>query len=250
MLLQDLVKPSEYLDRYPAAFEPLKSQFDLSAVQELFSSVDFIGISSYASNTPGFTIEKLESATYQFSEEVKSFGVDIPDLIFNQGKQLFWMEYGVGGGVAQDGQTKATTAEETASTPFFGVFGQYSRDNDPWALYNQNEVNGPRSYLHYFYNSTIDYLNSGGKGSSSCPNCQFRADGVFLWNDATWDIQAIYPESTSSEGSYRDNFLVDLINSHNRAVAGSQSESTPASSTAGRRLLSAYGQRKSMYAHA
>lgn len=45
---------------------------------------DFIGISSYASLTPNFTIEKLESATEQFVTEVSSFGVDIPDLIFKQ----------------------------------------------------------------------------------------------------------------------------------------------------------------------
>ena len=82
--MQDLVDPSQYLSLYPAAFAPLKSQFDLSSIQQLFSSVDFIGISAYASNSPNFTISQLESATYQFATEIESFGVDIPDLIFNQ----------------------------------------------------------------------------------------------------------------------------------------------------------------------
>lgn len=76
--------PSQYLADYPAAFAPLKGDFDLNAIQQLYSDIDFIGISSYASNTPDFSIDKLESATYQFSTEIASFGVDIPDLIFNQ----------------------------------------------------------------------------------------------------------------------------------------------------------------------
>ena len=84
MGLQDLVDPSQYLALYPAAFEPLKPQFDLESIQDLYHSIDFIGISSYASSTPNFTIDKLESATFQFAHEIESFGVDIPDLIFNQ----------------------------------------------------------------------------------------------------------------------------------------------------------------------
>ena len=75
------------------------------------------------------------------------------------------------------------------------------------------------------------------KGSASCPGCQYRTDGVFLWNDATWDIQAIYPESTSSEGSFKDEYLVSLIEAHNKAVANSASSATTQTETAGRRLL-------------
>ena len=37
----------------------------------------------------------------------------------------------------------------------------------------------------------------------NCPGCQYRVDGIFIWNDASWDIQAIYPESTTGEGSYK-----------------------------------------------
>ena len=37
----------------------------------------------------------------------------------------------------------------------------------------------------------------------SCPGCQYRVDGIFIWNDASWDVQAIYPESTTGEGSYK-----------------------------------------------
>ncbi len=37
----------------------------------------------------------------------------------------------------------------------------------------------------------------------SCPGCEYRVDGIFIWNDASWDVQAIYPESTTGEGSYK-----------------------------------------------
>lgn len=82
--VQDLVDPSQYLTLYPAAFAPLKPQFDLEAIQDLFNAVDFIGISSYPSLTPNFELSQIESATYQFVEEISSFGVDIVDLIFNK----------------------------------------------------------------------------------------------------------------------------------------------------------------------
>ena len=76
--------PSQYLSLYPAAFAPLKPEFDLEAIQTIFNDVDFIGISSYPSLTPNFTISQIESATYQFVTEIASFGVDIVDLIFNK----------------------------------------------------------------------------------------------------------------------------------------------------------------------
>ncbi len=56
---------------------------------------------------------------------------------------------------------------------------------------------------------------------TSCSMC-LQVDGVFIWNDASWDVQAVYPESTTSEGSYRDTYLVNLFNQHNaRAIGGS-----------------------------
>jgi hypothetical protein len=39
---------------------------------------------------------------------------------------LILSEYGVGGGIAQNGTVPATTADEAASLPFFGVFGSYN----------------------------------------------------------------------------------------------------------------------------
>ena len=93
--MQDLVDTSQYLSLYPAAFAQYEATtyvFDNEAIQSLYSAVDFIGISSYTSLSPSFTINQIEGATYQYAQEITSFGVDLSDLIFNQVRRLvgFW----------------------------------------------------------------------------------------------------------------------------------------------------------------
>ena len=78
-----------------------------------------------------------------------------------QGKELWWNEYGVGGGASQDGNTPATTAEQAAATPFFGVFGGYVKARDPW------QTPQVKDYNHYFYRQTLAYLDSRGVSPSS-----------------------------------------------------------------------------------
>jgi len=162
-VLQDMIDPSKYVDQFPGAFEAVKSQFDIPAITALYDASDFIGISNYPS-FPGaeFKVKDLESATWQFAFEAKFFGVDVKDLIFNKGKKLYWNEYGVGGGVTQDGKNKATTAAAAAATPFFGVTGRYSRAKDPWTLFDLATPNPVRDYMRYFYAQTINYANSRG----------------------------------------------------------------------------------------
>ena len=53
------------------------------------------------------------------------------------------------------------------------------------------------------------------------PSFKYIVSGIFLWNDASWDIQAVYPESTTPQGSYRDPTLVPLFNQHNLLAMGS-----------------------------
>ena len=77
-----------------------------------------------------------------------------------QGKELWWNEYGVGGGASQDGNTPAKTAEQAAATPFFGVFGGYVKARDPW------QTPQVKDYNHYFYRQTLAYLDS--RGVSPC----------------------------------------------------------------------------------
>lgn len=43
------------------------------------------------------------------------------------GKEVHWVEFGVGGGTSPTGDRKAATAQEAAYTPFFGWEGRGSR---------------------------------------------------------------------------------------------------------------------------
>ena len=41
------------------------------------------------------------------------------------GKEIHFIEFGVGGGTSQAGDTPARTASEAAWYPYFGIFGAY-----------------------------------------------------------------------------------------------------------------------------
>ena len=56
----------------------------------------------------------------------------------------------------QEGNEKATTAAQAAGTPFFGIFGAYTKARDPW------QAPAVRGYNHYFYRKALEYLNSRG----------------------------------------------------------------------------------------
>lgn len=71
--------------------------------------------------------------------------------------ELHWTEYGVGGGACQSGDCAAETAADAAYYPYFGVFGPYRAEMDPWKL-QEAKPPPPREYLWYFYNTTAQYL--------------------------------------------------------------------------------------------
>ena len=47
---------------------------------------------------------------------------------------------------------------------------------------------------------------------------QYPVHAVFIWNLASWDVQGVYPESTTPEGSYKDAKVAGLIRRHNQGV--------------------------------
>lgn len=81
---QDLVDTYQYVQQFPAAFAPLRGQFNFDAISELYNTTDFIGISSYPSLTPNFQVQQLEAATEQFDFEVGQFGVNLRELVVQQ----------------------------------------------------------------------------------------------------------------------------------------------------------------------
>lgn len=71
--------------RLPAALAPLASQFNKTAIIELYDTVDLIGISSYASMPPAFKLKDLAGAIWQFDQELKAFGPDLKDVSATRG---------------------------------------------------------------------------------------------------------------------------------------------------------------------
>lgn len=41
---------------------------------------------------------------------------------------------------------------------------------------------------------------------------------MFIWSMASWDVLAVYPESTTEEGSYRDTAVAAAVTAYNSAV--------------------------------
>lgn len=206
----NIIKPTEFVEQYPILWEKVKGEFDLPEIVNLFETVDYFGMSSYPSLSPFFPTSDIESAISQFDFEFQFFGLSVNELI-KKGKQVHFSEYGLGGGADQNGNTKAKTAAEAALYPFFGIFGSYKKDSDPWELAFLDRPSEVRDYQRYFYTKTLEYLRYEKQ-------YKYRVDAAFLWNQSSWDVQAIYPASTSSEGSYRDPIIVDMINQHNKAA--------------------------------
>eukprot|EP01025_Chloroclados_australasicus_P033446 TRINITY_DN3411_c0_g1_i2.p2 TRINITY_DN3411_c0_g1~~TRINITY_DN3411_c0_g1_i2.p2 ORF type:complete len:362 (-),score=59.47 TRINITY_DN3411_c0_g1_i2:442-1527(-) len=222
-VLMDLVDPTLYLQQFPAAIAPILHTFDLEGIQEMFGSADFIAISSYASLKPDFKTPELQSAMYQFDEELKVFNVSIRELFENNGLEFHFAEYGIGGGTAQRGFKKAANEAEVAEFPFFGIYGAYNNQTDPWSMWS-DQLTPARRYLHYFYNKTVEMLSADITVNYTASNSQYRTeyvypvDGLYIWNLASWDVQAIYPDSTTQDGSYRDEYVAQLIRNHNQEM--------------------------------
>ncbi len=206
----EIIDPSEYVRRYPELWESVKHTFDLNEIHGLLDDIDYVGMSSYPSLSPRFPTRQVENAISQFDFEFSFFGVTVADLIA-KGKKIHFSEYGVGGGISQNGDVKATDAAGAASRPFFGIFNAYKRSTDPWVLYDLNIPSEVRDYQRYFYGKTLEYLGNARR-------YKYQVDAAFLWNQSSWDVQAVYPESTTAEGSYRDPVIVDMINKHNTAA--------------------------------
>lgn len=68
------------------------------------------------------------------------------------GKEIHWIEWGIGGGASQNGDTPAATALEAAYFPYWGIWGPYNASRDPW----QNP--DVRAYMHHYVNMTSQYL--------------------------------------------------------------------------------------------
>ena len=208
----DIIDPAEFVAKYPALWDQKKNEFDLTGIKDLYYELDYFGISSYPSLKPGFNTSDVQNAIYQFDFELKLVHPELSvQKLLAAGKKLHLSEYGIGGGADQNGTVLASNAEEAAKFPFFGIFGAYRKATDPWRLYDTGTPYEPRAYMHYFYDKTLEFLRNDIQ-------FEYTVDAAFLWNQGSWDIQAIYPESTTWEGSFADPYVIQKINEHNSRV--------------------------------
>lgn len=81
---------------------------------------------------------------------------------------------GIGGGTDQDGGIKATTADEAARLPFFGIQTYpYKKASDPFT------TPAVAGYRDYYYAQVANYLQ--GECNSTKPYAE-QTDEVFIWN--------------------------------------------------------------------
>lgn len=117
----------------------------------------------------------------------------------------------------------AGSPAQLAKVPYFGVYGTYNKSTDPWELWRPETDDVPnRAFLRQFWGRASVFFSKAG-------TWYYPVDAVFIWNLASWDIQGIYPESSSADGSYRDAKVCALIKQHNelmraRARGGNSSE--------------------------
>ena len=208
----EIIDPAEFVAKYPVLWDQKKNEFDVTGIKDLYYELDYFGISSYPSLKPGFPTSDIQNAIYQFDFELKLVHPELSvQKLLAAGKKLHLSEYGIGGGANQNGTVLASNAEEAAKYPFFGIFGGYRKATDPWRLYDTGTPYEPREYMHYFYDKTLEFLRNDTQ-------YEYTVDAAFLWNQGSWDIQALYPESTSWEGSFADPYVIQKINEHNSRI--------------------------------
>jgi hypothetical protein len=76
---------------------------------------------------------------------------------------LVLSEYGVGGGIAQNGSVPARTAEEAGRFPFFGIWGNYDVRTDPWRTFEAESVPvETRDWRRKYFKQTSRWLIANG----------------------------------------------------------------------------------------
>lgn len=178
-------------------------QFDQARVKQLFDSsvIDFVGLSSYGEISYKPYPTEFENTINTFAGELEYFGISLKQLM-NEGVELHFSEFGLGGGNI-NGQ-KSDSAWSAASSPWGGVHGPFSAVTNPWS---QSEI---KTFQENFYCAGLHYLE-GGFGR------QWKIAHAFIWNLTSWDVQAVYPYSVSSDGSYRNETISTWIRKYNQS---------------------------------
>lgn len=146
----------------------------------------------------------MERLMQKMDVEFAFYNLTLRELVTDYGKQIHWIEWGIGGGISQNGDTPATTALQAAQYPFWGIWGPYNASRNPWA------DPAVRDYMLYYVNQNSQYLLQNG--------CEYVVEGCYLWTvGGSWDILGFYDQvSNPGGGSFRVEQAVDIIRHHNQ----------------------------------
>ncbi len=103
----------------------------------------------------------------------------------------------------------APNAVWVAKQPWAGMAGTYTTSIDPW---KRGDL---AAFRREFYQKSLQWLSSPGMKT-------YPVSEIFVWGMASWDMFGVYPDSTTSEGTYRDFSLIPEIAAHNVAVIGAR----------------------------
>ncbi|KAK2076272.1 hypothetical protein QBZ16_001204 [Prototheca wickerhamii] len=163
----DVGSPSDQLFKtdFPTDLNRLRSAFDFEGIQQMFYTFDFVGISAYIPmKQTNFSICQFEELMDRVNWELEFYQLSLEDLMA-AGKGIQFSEFGVGGGISQNGDSPARTAEEAAYNPYFGVFGSYRnlQSWDPQAIYPlhfADEDSKRRNPTAYYDAAIVSIINT------------------------------------------------------------------------------------------
>jgi hypothetical protein len=173
----------------------------LPSIQRLFSSVDFIGMSSYPSMSAPDDPSRFANGIKSLSEEFKGLGMNLSKLQQN-GISLHFSEFGIGGATCSGNGNPASTGIQATPCPWFGMFGTFDPDTNPWRTQSMYD------FQTFYFSQLIEWVKGG-------TDPRYPVDVVYLWNVASWDVAGIYHDSFSSNGTYKNKDAMGLIKKYN-----------------------------------
>eukprot|EP00887_Chlorella_sp_A99_P004275 scaffold15.g4275.t1 len=179
-VLADVVDYDVYLEEFAKLWPSMQDWVDTDGLRQAFMSMDFVGISAYVPQKKVFGFQPCEMENLM-KARAGAVRMDVEFAYYNLTlKELNDAGYGIGGGISQNGDQKATTAEQAACivvclrsnqiirTCILGIYGHYRRELDPWTTWEPESYHNPvRDYMRWvcgrlYYNQTSKYLLSGG----------------------------------------------------------------------------------------
>jgi hypothetical protein len=181
-------------------------QKNLENIKKLFlETIDFFGISAYASVNVQFEPNELEYAADIFNGEFQKYYELSIEQVTGAGKRFIFAECGLGGGYDLGGVQPAPNAQWAASSPYFSVKIVNSQNN-PWA---NSEV---KEFRDYYTKQLLKYLAKEDSKS------KYDTRGAYWWNLGSYDFQGITNDAVYDEA------LTTFVRNYNQGVQSGDNE--------------------------